>query len=99
MPPTAPGRGPKEQEFRVTHPFHPLIGREFDLVDYTFCWGEPRVCFHDDNGRLSSLPAAWTSVGPVDPFVHTAAGRSPFRLEDLLELSEMIRRPRQESVT
>jgi hypothetical protein len=74
----------------VTHPFHPLAGREFALVNYTVCWGEPRVYYHDATGRLSSLPAHWTSIGPVDPVVEMAAGRSAFRVSDLLELAALL---------
>ena len=83
------------QTFRVTHPFHPLRGREFTLVTYRHNWGEHRVYFHDDTGRLVSLPAQWTSVFPADPYVAIAAGRSPFRVQDLLELSQLIARIRQ----
>jgi hypothetical protein len=43
------------------------------------------------NGRTRSLPVAWTDVAPVDPFVATAAGRAPFRLEDLLALAALLR--------
>ena len=46
--------------------------------------------FHDDEGKLCSLLAGWTSVSPADPFVVVAAGRSPFRLADLLELSRLV---------
>ena len=53
-------------------------------------WGEDRVYFHDDNGRLVAIPAAWTSVFPPDPFVRVAAGRSPFRAHDLLELARLL---------
>jgi hypothetical protein len=49
-----------------------------------------RVYFYDDQNRLCSMPAAWTSVGAIDPFVLVSAGRSPFRFTDLLELSRMI---------
>ena len=31
-------------------------------------WGEDRVYFHDDQGRLKSLSAEWTSIGPDDSF-------------------------------
>ncbi len=47
--------------------------------------------FYNDQGRLSSLPAKWTSVGPKDAFVELSRGRSPFRMEDLLELVELLR--------
>ena len=86
----------KNQVFRVTHPFLPLFDREFELVNYTICWGEARVFFYDESGRLGSLPAAWTSVGPLDPVVQIGAGRSPFRLSDLLELSQLIHDIRDE---
>ena len=56
------------------------------LVTYRHNWGEDRVYYHDDEGRLCSLLAAWTSLSPEDPFVTIAAGRSLFRVEDLLEL-------------
>jgi hypothetical protein len=36
------------------------------------------------------MPAAWTSVGLIDPFVEVSEGRSPFRIADLLELSRII---------
>jgi hypothetical protein len=41
-------------------------------------------------GRDEWLPTAWTSIGPVDPFVTLAAGRSLFRVEDLDRLAVII---------
>jgi len=43
------------------------------------------------DGRTRSLPVGWTNVAPVDPFVRVAAGRAPFRLEDLLALTALLR--------
>ncbi|MDA8207517.1 MAG: DUF5372 family protein [Actinomycetota bacterium] len=34
----------------------------------------------------------WTDAGDPDVFVAIAAGRSPFRVQDLLELSALIGR-------
>ena len=76
--------------FRVTHPFHPLFGRQFDLVTYRSNWSEDRVYYHDDQGRLKSLSAAWTSLRADDPFVAVSAGRAMFRTVDLLELAVLI---------
>ena len=42
---------------RVTHPFHPLYGRDFEFVAHRHNWGEDRVDLHDENGELFSLPA------------------------------------------
>ena len=74
----------------MTHPFHPLCGRELDLVTYRQNWGEDRVYFHDDQGRLKSLSAGWTSIGPEDPFVVVSASRAAFRTADLLELVTLV---------
>jgi hypothetical protein len=35
------------------------------------------------------LPAAWTDLGPEDPFVKQAKGRAIARVEDLLELARL----------
>jgi hypothetical protein len=74
----------------VTHPFHPLTGREFDLVTYKQAWGEDRVYFRDEAGRLRRMPVGWTSVLEADVFLATAAGRCRFRTDDLLRLVELI---------
>ena len=82
---------------RVTHWFHPLFGREYEFVVHRQNWGEDRVHLHDENGVLFSLPAAWTDVAPVDPFVVLAAGRCAFTTADLLALAELIDRRRGEA--
>jgi len=50
-----------------------------------------RVYFYNDVEKLESLPAAWTDVVSLDPVVAVSAGRSAFRLDDLLTLTELIR--------
>src|SRR6516225_6625274 len=87
---TAPVPLDRTQTFLVTHVFHPLYGRELRLIDQYLAWGEDRVCFRDDKGGLRYLPTAWTSIAPPDPFVRTSAGRSHFRVEDLLRLASLI---------
>ena len=74
----------------MTHPFHPLFDQEYELVVYRHNWGEDRVYFHDRQGALCSLPASWTNAIAPDPFVVIAAGRCPFRWQDLVQLAEMI---------
>lgn len=75
---------------RVTHPFHPLCGREFELVTQKQAWGEDRVYFQDKSKRLRHMPLGWTSVAPVDPFKVAADGRCRFRTSDLLRLADLI---------
>jgi hypothetical protein len=78
----------------VTHPFHPLFGREFTIATRRRYWGDERLVFYDDQHALASIPLAWTSLAPPDPFVLLSAGRSPFRLEDLIQLAQLIHRVR-----
>ncbi len=74
----------------MTHPFHPWSGRAFVFVAVRHTWGEDRVFFFDDGATQKSLPRGWTDLAEPDVFVSLAAGRCPFRLEDLLTLAEMI---------
>src|SRR6516225_3176923 len=87
---TTPVLRDRTQTFLVTHAFHPLYGRELPLIDQYLAWGEDRVCYRDDKGGLRYLPTAWTSIAPPDPFVQRSAGRSHFRVEDLLRLATLI---------
>jgi hypothetical protein len=77
---------------RVTHPFHPLAGRDFEFVVHKQNWGEDRVWLHDEAGKLFSLPAGWTDVAAPDPFVVVAAGRCPFTTDDLLAVAGLADR-------
>ena len=76
----------------MTHPFHPLFGREFELLEYRNNWGEDRVYFHDGEGQLRSILASCTDAGRADPFVEISAGRSFFRYEDLVQLAALLGR-------
>ena len=64
-------------------------------MDRRTTWGEDRVYYHDETGRLRRLPAAWTSVAAASPFEVLSAGRSHFRLDDLLQLVTLIARQRE----
>jgi len=53
-------------------------------------WGEERVDYLDEEGRVRMIPTCWTSLAAPDPFVVISAGRSWFRVEDLLALGRLI---------
>jgi hypothetical protein len=76
----------------VTHPFHPLAGRDFEFIEHRQNWGEDRVCMRDENGSLFSLPAGWTDAAAADPFVVIADGRCPFTTDDLLAVADLADR-------
>jgi hypothetical protein len=78
--------------FRVTHPFHPLRGREFDLLDERWSWGKHWLYCSEEDGRLFCLPSSWTDRAEADPFLVVSAGRAKVRVEDLLRLVELFAR-------
>jgi hypothetical protein len=53
-------------------------------------WGEDRVFFYGPDGTLKSFPANLTDAVPFDAFAHVSAGLSPFRMDDLLELHQLL---------
>jgi hypothetical protein len=87
--PTARRAGPESGTFRITHPYHPLAGQEFEQIKQRHTCDEERVYFYDRAGGLRAAPLGWTSLAPPDPFVVIAAGRSLFRVADLLELTRL----------
>jgi hypothetical protein len=79
---------------RVTHPFHPLRGRKFELVDRRQTWGEDRV-YYQDGDQLKRMPSSWTSAAAPSLFRAISAGRALFQVEELLELATLIARQRE----
>ena len=67
-----------------------MHGREFALVAHTRTWLEGRVYYEDGAGRTVSIPARWTDVEARDPYLVVAAGRSYFRVADLVELTYLL---------
>jgi hypothetical protein len=86
--PRVEGRG---EAFQVTHPYHPLFGQKFKGLAYWVRGAEKRVYFRDVGRRIASIPLAFTSLAAPDPFLVVSAGRSHFRVGDLVELSRLIK--------
>jgi hypothetical protein len=87
--------GTTASRFRITHPFHPHVGAEYELVTRKLTWGEDRVFYYDANGKLKSLLTNVTDVVSKDAFDRISAGRSAFRVDDLLELHRLFDRLKQ----
>ena len=75
---------------RITHPFHPLFGQEIDCVERRTQWGDDLIFYRDCLGYVTALPTRWTSVETEDPFLVVSAGRSRFRVTDLIDLARLI---------
>jgi hypothetical protein len=78
--------------FTITHPFHPLCGVRYELIDRSTSWNFDRVFYFDSHGIQRSLSTNLTDVCPTDPFVVASQGRSAFRVSDLLELRSLLDR-------
>ena len=50
------------------------------------------MLFEDGECCARSVPTAWTTVAGADPFVILSAGRSFFRIEDLLSLVTLVKK-------
>ena len=82
--------GTTSLKVRITHPFHPHSGHEFELICRRWHWGEDRVVYQDEDGRLRTISAAFTDVAPVDEFRLVAGGKAAFRTVDLITLCELL---------
>jgi len=82
--------GTTSSRIRITHPFHPQSGREFELVCRRRHWSEDRVTYLDDDGRLRSVSADLTDIDPPDEFRRVAAGSAAFHPIDLAALCELL---------
>ena len=58
-------------------------------------WGEDRVFYYDSSGKLKSLLTNVTDVVSKDAFDRISAGRSAFRVDDLLELRRLFDRRKE----
>jgi hypothetical protein len=58
-------------------------------------WGEDRVFYYDASGKLKSLLTNVTDLVSKDAFDRISAGRSAFRVDDLLELQGLFDRLKQ----
>ncbi|NOQ54998.1 MAG: hypothetical protein GQ558_10400 [Thermoplasmata archaeon] len=75
---------------RVTHPFHPLYGEEFEFNEYRRGWRGEKIWFLREDGSTCSMPLAWCDLQPPDPYLVVGEGRAAFRIEDLLRLTELL---------
>ena len=76
--------------FRITHAFHPHRDQRYEIVSVKVAWGEARVFYYGADGRLTSIPLAWTDLHAERPAVHLGGGRSAFVAADLLALHRLI---------
>jgi hypothetical protein len=80
------------QFVRITHPFHPVSGRQLICVGERFnCHGK-RLLLQLDDGTVWSVPPQWTDIVCPDPEVVMGRGRALFRVADLIALARLVKR-------
>jgi hypothetical protein len=79
------------QFVRVTHPFHPLFGRQLPCGGKRYNRYGERVLLQDDCATVWSVPPQWTDLVGLDPEVAIARGRALLRAVDLMELAGLVK--------
>ena len=77
---------------RVTHPFHPLFGRQLPCVGRRYNRHGERLLLQADDAVIWSVPPQWTDLASPDPELVMGDGRVLFRFADLVELADLVDR-------
>lgn len=83
---------------RVTHPFHPLSGRQLVCLGERYNRYGTRLLLRVGEDQVCSVPRHWTDVVASDPEIVIGEGRALLRVVDLLELADLVARLRRESL-
>jgi hypothetical protein len=75
---------------RITHPFHPLSGKELACVGERYNRYGRRLLLRVDDANVCSVPPQWTDLIAPDPEIVIGRGRALFRVADLLELTRLV---------
>ena len=77
---------------RVTHPFHPLFGRQLPCVGKRYNRYGERLLLQGDGATVWSVPPQWTDLVSPDPEIAMGHGRALLRAADLMELASLVKR-------
>jgi hypothetical protein len=75
---------------RVTHPFHPLSGKQFACIGERHNRYGKRLLLRVDDATVRSVPPQWTDLVAPDPEIVMGGHRALFRFADLLELAQLV---------
>jgi Family of unknown function (DUF5372) len=75
---------------RITHPFHPLSGRQLACVGERYTRYGRRLLLQVDEATVCTVPPQWTDRVAPDPEIVIGAQRALFRVADLLELARLL---------
>ena len=75
---------------RITHPFHPLSGKELACVGERYNRYGRRLLLRVDDVTVCSVPLQWTDLVAPDPEIVIGEYRALLRVADLLELERLV---------
>ena len=75
---------------RVTHPFHPLSGRQLVRVGERYYRYGTRILLQVGDGVVRAVPRQWTDLVAPDPEMVIGQGHAVLRIGDLLELAGLV---------
>jgi hypothetical protein len=76
----------------VTHPFHPLSGRQLPCVGERYNRYGKTLLLETDDGAIFSVRPQWTDDVAPDPEIVLGGRRALLRVADLLELAGLVDR-------
>ena len=76
----------------MTHPFHPLSGKNFVCVGERYNRYGKRLLLEVDERTICSIPWQWTDAVAPDPEIVMGGGRALLRVADLVELARLVSR-------
>ena len=76
----------------MTHPFHPLSGRQLLCVGERYNRYGVTLLLETDDGAVCTVWPQWTDVVAPDPEIVLGGQRALFRVADLLELARLVDR-------
>ena len=80
---------------RITHPFHPLSGKQLACVGERWNPYGRRLLLQAGDATICSVLPQWTDLAAPEPEIVLGKHRALFRVADLLELAQLVDRLRQ----
>lgn len=74
----------------MTHPFHPLSGRQLACVGERYNRYGKQLLLQVDGETICSVPPEWTDLVAPDPEIVMGEERAIVRVADLLELARLV---------
>src|ERR1035438_4542833 len=74
----------------ITHPFHPLSGKQLACVGERYNRYGKRLLLRAEDGTICSVPQQWTDLVAPDLEIVIGERRALFRVVDLLELARLV---------